>query len=180
MFELTIRYRDLEWSFSCADSDYLGHQTSQHAKHPHYHIQMRFDKRPFINYSDFHVAFTEEDILSIEAKRRLPHIVQHKFPFGEGMSEVLNEDTVEELVTHSGGTSAEGEATLHFDTLAIADEGTTINGNDLYEIIQEAKAKGVTIASLMHKLPNAGSRVLVTPGPGVVEQAPRTRRKKGS
>lgn len=178
LIELTIRYRNLEWSFSCAESDYIGHQTSQHAKHPHYHLQMRVDQRPFINYSDFHVPFVEGDILSIEAKRKLPHIVKHKFPYGEGMAEILNDDTVEALIEQSTSGDAGDDASLHFDTIAMADEGTTIRGEDLYEIIQEAKAKGVTVASLIHKLPNARTRVLVTPGPGVVEQAPRAGRKK--
>jgi hypothetical protein len=180
LIELTIRYRNLEWSFSCAETDYIGHQTSQHAKHPHYHLQMRVDQRPFINYSDFHVPFVEGDILSIEAKRKLPHIVKHKFPYGEGMAEILNDDTVEMLIEQSTGGGAGDDASLHFDTIAMADEGTTIRGEDLYEIIQEAKAKGVTVASLIHKLPNARTRVLVTPGPGVVEQAPRAGRKKDS
>lgn len=180
LLELTIRYRNIEWAFSCAESDYLGHQTSQHAKYPHYHFQMRIDQRPFINYSDFHAPFTEGDILSIEAKRRLPHLVKHKFPHGEGMSEVLNDDTVEALVTSGVKADDEDDASLHLDTIVIADEGTTIRGEDLYNIIQEAKAKGVTMSSLMHKLPNASTRVIVTPGPGVVEQAPRTGRKKGA
>lgn len=178
LIELTIRYKNIEWSFSCAESDYFGHQTSQHAKHPHYHVQMRVDQRPFIDYSDFHVPFAEGDILSIEAKRRLPHIVKHKFPFGEGMADVLNDDTVETLIANSSGEAAEEDASLHFDTLVMADEGTTIRGEDLYNIIQEAKTKGVTVASLVRNLPNASARVLVTPGPGVVEQAPRTGRKQ--
>jgi hypoxanthine-guanine phosphoribosyltransferase len=59
----------------------------------------------------------------------------------------------------------------------MADEGKTISGDDLYALLQEAKAKGVTIASLMHKLPNARTQVIVSPGPGVVEQAPRGARK---
>ena len=180
LFELTIRYRNLEWAFSCAKSDYLGHQSSQHAKYPHYHFQMRIDQRPFINYSDFHVPFSEDDILSIEAKRRLPHVVKHKFPRGEGMSELLNDDTVEALVTGGIKADDEADASLHLDTLVIADEGTTIRGEDLYNIIQEAQAKGVTVTSLMHKLPNAKTRVIITPGHGVVEQAPRTGRNKGS
>ena len=46
--------------------------------------------------------------------------------------------------------------------------------------LKEAKAKGVTVASLMHKLKNAKTQVYVTAGPGVVEQAPRTGRKKGA
>ena len=62
--------------------------------------------------------------------------------------------------------------------LAIAEEGKTINGDNVYAIIQEAKQRGVTVASLIDKLPNATARIMVTPGPGVVEQAPRTRRKK--
>jgi hypothetical protein len=59
LFEVTIKYKRLEWAFSCAESDYEGHATSQHAKHQHYHFQMRIDRRPFINYSDFHLPFSE-------------------------------------------------------------------------------------------------------------------------
>ena len=167
IIELTIRFRNLEWSFSCSESDYAGHPTSQHAKYPHYHLQMRVDQRPFINYSDFHVPFTEGDVLSLEAKRRLPHMVKHKFPRGEGMSEVLNEETLEAIVRGGGASKNAGEAPLHLDTMIMADEGTTIRGEDLYNIIQEAKAKGVTVSSLAHKLSNAKTRVIVSPGPGV-------------
>lgn len=180
IFEVTIRYQNLEWSFSCAESDYIGHQASQHSKYPHYHFQMRIDQRPFINYSDFHVPFKEIDVLNIEARRRLPDKIKHKFAFGEGMSDVLNDDTVEDLVNLSVAVDTGDGASLHFQTIAMADEGTTIRGEDLYEIFQEAKAKGVTVASLMHKLPNARTRVIVAPGSGVVEQAQRTGRNKGA
>lgn len=180
IIELTIRHKNLEWSFSCGESDFQGHQTSQHAKHPHYHLQMYADNRPLIKFSDFHMPFTDEDIMGIETKRRLPDIVKHKFPGGEGMSEVLNDQTLEALVADGRSTNSEDDAALHLDTIVIADEGATISGDDLYEIFQEAKAKGVTVASLMHKLPikNASARVFVTPGPGVVEQAQRTGRKR--
>jgi hypothetical protein len=178
VIELTVRYRNLEWSFSCAESDYLGHQNSQHAKYPHYHFQIRIDKRPFINFSDFHLPLKEGDIISIETKRRLPHIVKHKFPYGEGMSEVLNDETVETLISQGERCEDEENASLHLDTIIMADEGTTISGEDIYNLIQEAKEKGVTISSLMHKLKNASAKTLVTAGPGVVEQALRSGRKK--
>jgi hypothetical protein len=180
IIELTIRHQNLEWSFSCGESDYMGHQTSQHAKHPHYHFQMRVDQRPFVNFSDLHLPFTENDILSIETKRKLPDIVRHKFPGGEGMSEVLNDEMVERLVIDGKAADSEDDAALHLDTLIMADEGATISGEDLYTIFQEAKTKGVTVASLMHKLPirNASTKVFVTPGPSVVEQAQRSGRKK--
>lgn len=173
LFEVTIRFRNLEWAFSCAESDYQGHATSQHSKHPHYHFQMRIDRRPFINYSDFHAPFSEMDIINIEAMRSRPEKIRQRFSFGEGISEILNDDSVESIVNSSLASASEEDATFKLDTLVLAEEGKTISGDDLYAIIQEAKEKGVTVASLLHKLPNASVRVMVTPGPGVVEQAPR-------
>lgn len=180
IIELTIRYKNLEWSFSCGESDFRGHQTTQHAKHPHYHLQMHADNRALIRFSDFHIPFAEEDITAIEAKIQLPHIVKHKFPGGEGMAEVLNDQTLEALIADGQSADSEDNAVLHLDTILVANEGETINGDDLYEILQEAKTKGVTVASLMHKMPikNASVQVFIAPGSGVVEQAQRTGRKK--
>jgi hypothetical protein len=56
LFAAAIRYRNLEWSFSCSESDYLGHSSTQ-ATLPHYHLQMRVDQQQFINYGDFHLPF---------------------------------------------------------------------------------------------------------------------------
>lgn len=178
LIELTIRYKNLEWSFSCGESDYLGHQKSQHFKHPHYHFQMRSEQKPFVKFNDFHLPFTENDILSIETKRRLPNIVMQKFPGGEGMSEILNEKMFETLVANGRSAGSETDADLQLDTMIIADEGTTISGEDLYNIFQEAKSKGVTVASLMHKRPisNASTNILITPGSTVVEQSQRNSR----
>jgi hypothetical protein len=177
LFEVTIRWKNIEWAFSCGESDYQGHATSQHSKHPHYHFQMRLDQRPFINYSDFHLPFSEMDVINIEAMRASPERVKQRFSFGEGINDVLTDETVDLIVNTSAPSSNEDDGTFKLDTIAMAEEGKTISGDDLYAIIQEAKAKGVTVASLMHKLPNARTQVIVTPGPGVVEQAPRSGRK---
>ena len=178
LFEVTIKYKSLEWAFSCAESDYEGHAKSQHAKHQHYHFQMRIERRPFIDYTDFHVPFSEKDVIEIEAMRALPEKVKQRYSFGEGMRDILNDDTVEHIVNTTVPGKESDDAHFKLDTIAMAEEGKTISGEDVYQIIQEAKAKGVTVASLMHKLPNARTQVIVTPGPGVVEQAPRSRRKK--
>jgi len=139
---------------------------------------MRIDRRPFINYSDFHIPFSEMDVINIEAMRALPGKYKQRFSFGEGMKDVLNDETVEHIVNVTVLGDRDEEASFKLDTIAIAEEGKTISGDDVYKIIQEAKAKNVTVASLMHKLPNAQTQVIVTPGPGVVEQAPRSGRKK--
>lgn len=180
LFEVTIKYKHLEWAFSCAESDYQGHATSQHGKKPHYHFQMRIDKRPFINYTDFHLPFSEMDVINIEAMRAAPHLIKQRFSFGEGMNDVLTDETIEHIVNSTVPGETTDEAPFKIDTFAMAEEGKKISGNNLYEIIQEAKTKGVTVASLMHKLPNAQSRIIVTPGPGVVEQAPRSGRKRNA
>lgn len=178
LFEVTIKYLNLEWSFSCAPSDYLGHESSKSSNFPHYHFQMRIDKRPFIGFNDFHIAFSDMDVINIEAIKAKPDHVRQRYSFGEGMEELLeNEEILEKVVTSTSSLGEELEAPFKLDSFVFAEKGKTINGDDLYEIIQEAKSKGVSIASLLHKLPNAQTQVLVSPGPGVVEQAPRTVRK---
>ena len=181
MFEVTIKYKNIEWSFSCAESDYLGHQNSNNSKHAHYHFQMRIDGRPFINYNDFHLPFSDMDIIHIEAMREKPELVTQRFTYGEGINELLDsEEILNAVVTAPGENDTdENDAPFKIDTFAYAEDGETINGEDLYNIIQEAKEKGVTIASLMHKLPNAKSQVIVSPGPGVVVQKPRNGGKRG-
>lgn len=178
LFEVTIRWKNLEWAFSCAESDYQGHATSQHSKHPHYHFQMRLDNRPLINYSDFHLPFSEMDIINIEAMRAGPSHLKQRFSFGEGMNDVLSNETAESLVNTTIPAEDESDGAISINSIAMAEEGKTIRGDDVYAIYQEAKAKGVTMASLLHKLPNAKTQVIVTPGPGVVEQAPRSGRKR--
>lgn len=182
LFEVTIKYKNLEWAFSCAESDYKGHPTSQHGKHQHYHFQMRIDKRQFINYSDFHVPFSHMDIINIEAGRSSPHQIKQQFTFGEGMKDVLNDETVEHIVKGSipANEDSENDAPFKFDIIATAEEGKLIAGEDIYALIQEAKRKGVTISSLMHTLPNAQSQIIVSPGPGVVNQAPRSSRNRNA
>jgi len=186
MFEVTIKYKNIEWSFSCAESDYLGHQNSKNSKYAHYHFQMRIDRRPFINYNDFHLPFSDMDIIHIEAMRAKPDLVTQRFSYGEGINELLDSEEVLDAVVTTPSKNVtdendtdENDAPFKIDTFAYAEDGGALNGEDLYNIIQEAKEKGVTIASLIHKLPNARSQVIVSPGPGVVEQKLRNGSKRG-
>lgn len=178
VFELTIRYRKFEWAFSCAEADYFGHSHSQHARHAHYHFQMRIDKRPFIDYGDFHLPLSEMDVINIEAMRALPHLYKQRFSFGEGMKDVMQDELLGHIVNSSTSSGNEQDAPFKLDTLLVAEEGKKMKGEDIYKVMQEAKEKGVTMASLMHKVPNAEVRIIVSPGPGVVEQAPRSKSRR--
>lgn len=182
MFEVTIRYKNLEWSFSCAESDYLGHAASRNAKHAHYHFQMRDGGRPFIDYNDFHLPFSKMDVINIAAMRARPDMIKFGFRHGEGMKEVLRDETLEYIVEGArGGDDGDLEEQGHFklDTLLFADEGTKISGEDIWRAIEEARRDKVTIASRLKNIPNTSAKIMVTPGPGVVEQAPRSGGRKG-
>lgn len=178
IIELTIKYKNLEWSFSCAESDYIGHAKSKHSKHPHYHFQMRINEKPFINFNDFHPPLSKMDVINLEAMRSNPEKVRQRFSFGEGMNDMFNEEIIEHVLDSPSVGENDENAAFSIGSMVYASEGGTIDGDALYSIIEEAKEKGVTIASMLHKLPNSTSKTIVSPGPGVVEQAPRSGRKK--
>lgn len=171
--EVTIRYKHLEWSFSCALSDLRGHGSSTHSNFPHFHFQMRIDKRPFIDYGDFHLRLHERDANSLEIALRIPETLKIKFPGGEGMDEILQPKNFEVLISKSEKSNNPSGAGLNISSLIIADEGHTIDGSQFADLIERAKLEGVTVASLLHTIPNANARTIISPGPAVVEQAGR-------
>lgn len=180
LFEVTIRYKNLEWAFSCSESDYEGHAGARNGNYPHYHFQMRIDKRPFIKYNNNHMPFSKMDILTIEAMKAKPDRIKQRFSYGDGMSEMFSSDVLDEVLSGVSQTPDEEDAAFSIDTFVMAEEGQTIKGDDVYALIQKAKDKGVTVASLINELPGAQGTVTVSPGPGVVDQAPRSGGKGGT
>jgi hypothetical protein len=182
LVELTIKYKNIEWSFSCGASDLDGHEGGgEHSKRPHYHFQMYLDGKPFIRYNDFHLALSAEDVGFLEYKRANPSKVKRRIAGGAGMDELLDESTVEHLVTmaRSGTTDDDVEnAPIKIDTLVFAEPGKTIRGEDIHNLIQAAKKEGVTVSSKMRELKGVNIQTIVSPGPGVVQQATRSGRKK--
>lgn len=96
------------------------------------------------------------------------------------MGDVLNDDTLESIIEHTTPVDSEEEGTFNIQTLIMAPEGKKLSGDDLFALIQEAKSKGVTVASLIPKrLPEASAQSFIVPAAGVVEQAPRSPLKRG-
>jgi hypothetical protein len=182
LLELTIRYKNLEWSFSCGANDLSGHEGGgEHSKRPHYHFQMYANGKPFIRYNDFHLPLSEADVGFLEHMRQNPGKVQRRLVGGPGMNEVLDERTLEHLVrTGCSGTSEEEveSAPIMLNTFIVAEAGKTISGDDLYNLFQAAKAEGVTATSKMHELKGVSVQTTVSPGPGVVRLATRSGRKR--
>ena len=177
LFELTIRYRRFTWSFSCSEADYRGHATSANANFPHYYIQMRIDGQAFINFNDFHLPFSRMDLLNKATESLLPGRYMRWHTHGEGMSVLLNEETLPMILAESTVAENPDDGHFHIESFVEADEGKTISGDDVAALIQEAKEMNVTVASLLHKLPNAKTKIIVSPGPAVVEHNVRSPRK---
>jgi hypothetical protein len=175
--EVTIGYKDLEWSFSCALNDFNGHGSGSHQS-PHYHLQMRHGNRIVIRYNDFHVPFSERDIVEISAEMAHPNL-RRRWSHGEGMKDVFREEAIDAMLDAGGFKSTgEGDGDVHFDYFIKADEGTTMSGGDIYALIEEARASGASLGTLLRrgKLPNVTVETYATPGPGVVEQKSRSGR----
>jgi hypothetical protein len=182
LVEATIKYKNITWSFSCGVNDLSGHETGQpHSQQPHYHFQMRVDDQPFIRYNDFHAPLSEADVGFLELKRTNPDKVQKRLAGGEGMNELLDESKLEYAVTmgRSGITDEEAKnAPVELDTFIVAEPGKTIKGEDIHNLIEAARREGVTATSKLRQPQDVRVQTFVSPGPGVVHQAPRSGRKR--
>lgn len=184
LVEITLKYKDLEWSFSCGANDLNGHESESAASRvPHYHFQMRVGQQAFIRYNDFHLPLSVADAGFLNYVRDHPEPVRRRLFGGAGMTELLDESTLEQLVTfgRSGESEADAErAAIGLDTFIVAEPGKMIKGEDIMQIIQAAKAEGVTFTSKAQELEGVRIQTIVSPGPGVVRQALRTGRSRRS
>jgi hypothetical protein len=182
LVELTIEYRNLQWSFSCSATDLSGHEGGgEHSKQPHWHFQMYVDDQPFIRYNDSHAPLSERDIGVLEHMRNNPGKVRRRFAGGTSAGDVLDPSTLEQVVAAGRSAATDDEANaglIDLSTIMIADPGTTISGEDIYNLIQAAKAENVTVTSKLRGLKGASVATLVSAGPGVVAQAVRSGRKR--
>jgi len=149
IFEYTIRWKNIEWTFDCSKNDYSGHGGAN-SDFPHYHFQMRVDGRPFINFNDFHIPFDESDLFHLDLYQELPEYFN--FSFGEpgaGM-QAASEYHPDYIVNESEFTEDENMAVYDLSTMILAGE-KGFEPSAFLEIYEEAKKTGKTIASLAPK-----------------------------
>lgn len=168
--QVTAQYGDFSWSISCGKSDFAGH-SGKNSDFPHYHLQMWINDRPFISYNDFHFRIHDDELAILKAMDASG--VKSKFVFGESFDDLMAAVEPEWVVNLPVIEGNPDSAPFRMETIIVADEGTVMSGEMIYEMIQQAKADGVTIASRASTIPNATARTIITEGPGVVDPAPR-------
>ena len=176
--ETTIKYKNIEWSFSIGYTDKEGHKGSKIGDAPHYHIQMIVDDKPFIRFNDFHIQFTDEDLFFFELLEQAPDLFAVKPSFGMGISVIEDEEMLEYIAKHT--TVADDEKTAPFSrqTLIEAPKGKTISGDLIAEAIEESKKTKEPVGRIMQRLISGASfTTVISLGDGVPEMKKRSGKK---
>jgi hypothetical protein len=177
--ELTIIYKNMEWSFSCSNGDYEGHKDKYEGSYPHYHFQMKSNGRVIINYGGFHIPFSDYDEFVFAVKQGDIERLKYAHSFGAGMQSLMDRMTPEKML---GGMKNSDNVIekdqFHLSTYIEADPGTTISGDEIADLIKESKATGEPLAKLAQKIKNVRITTVITPGPGIPEISNRKSRKR--
>jgi hypothetical protein len=175
--EETIRYKNIEWSFSCSHGDRAGHKDKHEGQMPHYHFQMKVDGNVVINYNGFHLPFDDYDEFSFAVKADKFDRLKARHVQGAGMQAMFDHMSPEEIVDGMRHAENEEDAELDVGIMIQADEGTTISGDDIADMLEERKRTGVSMAKLVQRLKNVKVQTVISPGPGVPEIAARKRNR---
>jgi len=142
----TIKWKDVEWTFDCSNSDYKGHKGKQ-ANFPHYHFQMRIDGRAFIKFSDYHIPFSERDLMNLALRNESWFHGDFGYT-GSGMQDAVSLDL--DAIINSTENANEDVAQYKFSTIIESLE-KPITGEELEAIIAESKRTNKSFASLAKK-----------------------------
>lgn len=176
--EYTVKFKNIEWSINIGKTDRQGHKDSKNANFPHFHLQMTVDGRPFLNFNDFHIPLSKEDIATFRMIEEASDKVIWKNTFGEGMSILEDETMLETLDSSMRRTDDIENATFNTSTLIEFPEGKTLSGEMLGQLIEESKKTGTPLRQLikMH-FPDSKSITEIRPGDGVPAMKKRNKRK---
>lgn len=175
--EVTIKYKNIEWSLHYGKTDLGGHSNSKNADFPHYHLQMLIDGNPFIRFNDFHIPFSKYDLIDIKLINEASDIIKFGHSRAPGMSvledeELLNE--MDQLMVASDNTNA---ATFNTQTMASMPEGMTMSGEKLEEMFKENRETKVPLRHLMKKyFPEVNIVTNIEPGDGFPDKKTRNKR----
>jgi len=176
--ETTIFFKNKEWALSCSDSDFVGHKTSRFGNRPHYHLQMRIDGKPFINFGDFHIRLTDYDIYVIGVMNGEYENVRHHSGPGCGMEEFMKHDTPENILSSLSPSYDEKKAAVHVTYVITADPGTTIPAAKICDLVRKSREEKKTLINYAEEIPNAKFGCIMSPGDGVPEMTKRSKRKR--
>lgn len=180
LIETTIKWNNIEWTFNCSNNDYSGHGGSN-SNFPHYHFQMRIDGKPFINFNQHHIPFSDNDLFNLDILQNKPEMIFHSFgPGGSGMQDAVEVDP-EDIIEHTVTTDNKEDATYHMQSVVMAkDKDNPLKGEDIQAMLEESNKTGRPLASLIDKHfgDTATRKTIISPVDTVPDIAKRSGRRK--
>ena len=171
----TIKWKNIEWTFDCTKNDLHGHGIG-HSSFPHYHFQMRIDGREFINFNDFHIPFSPNDLFLLGI-RDIPTAHYNFGAAGSGMQEAVSVDP-DIVLEHAVPTLNGNEAIYQLSTMIEATD-QPLSEEELHEILEEARRTDKTFASVVNQQlqGRANIRTIISPSDTIPDIAHRTTHK---
>ena len=177
--EVTIKFKNIEWSLNYGVSDLEGHLNSKNAILPHFHLQMLVDNRPFIRFNDFHIPFSKSDLFTIKLQKEESDLIEFSNLNGEGMSAIKNIEDLDEFDEMLTKAPNEEDAAFNTTTFFKMPKDGPMTGDDLLEIFNESENRQKpTRHILKEKYPESEIKTIINPGEGVPEMKKRNKRKK--
>jgi hypothetical protein len=177
--EETITYKNLEWSFSCSQNDRKGHEGTKSGSNPHYHFQMKVNGQVIINYSAFHLPFTDYDEFSFAVEAGKINNIVSTNTYSAGMQDIV--DLFSEYYFENDilqYTEDESNAAFHTEIFIEAEHGKTISGVQIADLLEERKQTGQSFVKLAKKLQHVKVTSFSTPAEAVPDLAKRKGRKR--
>ena len=136
---------------------------------------MKVDGNVVVSFNDLHIPFDDQDAFWFVVKEGKIDRLKSGFGRGRdtGMQGMFDAIPAEELVDQMVASENEDDAAFDMSTLIMADEGTTISGDDIAAMMEERKRTGASFAKLAQNIKNARVQTIIGPGKGVPEIAPR-------
>ena len=183
IFEVTIKWKNIEWTLDCSKNDFEGHKGSK-SNYPHWHFQMRTGSNQFINFSDYHILFSKDDQLKIVLENDSDSGFLHTFgPGGQGMQEHMDNlaENPEEFIAEALSSSNPEEEVIHMQSIVKGAKGG-ISGKKINEALDMARNTGKTMGHCFREVladdENISISTIVSPADSVPKIAKRTGRKK--
>jgi len=183
VFEITIKWKNIEWTLDCSKNDFDGHKGSK-TDFPHWHFQMRVDGNQFINFNDYHIPLSKDDQLKIVLENDPESGFLHTFgPGGQGMQEHMDRlaENPDEFIANAVSTSNPEEGATHMLSIVKGPEGG-ISGDKVDAALEMARNTGKTLAHCFREVladdKSASISTIASPADSVPEIAKRTERKR--
>lgn len=175
--EITIIYKNIEWSINYGITDLEGHKNSLNGNFPHYHIQIMIDNKPFIKFNDFHIPFTKYDLYLLKLIENNKEEIDVYDDYGKGASQLVDPEFLELLLENVTVSKDKNKSLINTRTIVTRPNGQLISQEIMDIIKKESELTKVPKRKLIKKYyPDAEIITEVEIGNGVIGKKIRTPR----